>query len=795
MGAQIAAHLAAAGVRTYLLDLASTEPPADPKVAKLIGKGFRSTRALMAIDGLKKLKPSPLMSPNVLPNIIPGNFDDDMATLADCDWVIEAVAEKIDIKQSIHKRIAEVVRPGTPVTTNTSGILLKTMLHGFSPAYQAAMFGTHFFNPPRYMRLVEIIPHDGVNADLVAGVAQFIEERLGKGIVYAKDTINFIGNRIGVFNIQITLKHMQDLGLNIETVDALTGKLMGRPASATFRTMDVVGLDTFAHVAKNVADLCAKDPYREAFIMPPWVDALIKSGALGQKTNSLGFYKKDKDAKGKTAILAFRPETKTYVEQAPEEFPWMAEAGKISNATKRLSFILQQKDKGADFIWRVLRDTLSYAALLVDEIAGALPKPLDDAMKWGFNWDFGPFELWQGLGVDAIFDRMTADKTKLPSWAKKGMTFYNAAPDSPAWQENSGPSSQTHVTDGKTRSIERLPYQFALPKRGGSDDKRIVEKNGSASLVDLGDGVACLTFHTKMNALDDDAIAMMQKSVARVHRDFAGLVVGNEGSNFSAGANLNTFAGQIDKKDWTGIDRMLREFQGSMQLMKFAPFPSVSAPHGLVLGGGCEVALQTSWRVAAGETYAGLVEVGVGLLPGGGGTKELALRCYNLMSLADKWDPQPFLQRAFMLIGMGRTSGSAQEAVEMGLFPSGTTSITLSKDYQILRAKEQVLHMVQQGYVPPTPQTKVKVWGDPGIQTFKLALYNMVEGRQISPYDAFIAERIATVLCGGEVDQGTEVSEQYFLELERRTFVELCQQPKTLDRIHFMLKNGKPLRN
>ena len=794
MGAQIAAHLAAAGVRTYLLDLPSTEPPTDPKLAKAVASNPRSARAILAIEQLKKLKPSPLMSLQVLNNLIPGNFDDDMPNLVDADWVIEAVAEKIDIKQSIHRRILEHARPGVPVTTNTSGILLHDMLEGFPDHYKSVMFGTHFFNPPRYMRLVEIIPHSLSNKDLVHSLSRWIEERLGKGIVMARDTINFIANRIGVFNIQVTLKHMVDLGLNVETVDALTGKFMGRPSSATFRTMDVVGLDTFAHVARNVFDKVPNDPYREIFKIPAWVEGLIQKGHLGQKTDTKGgFYRKSKDAQGKTAILSYRPSSESYDAQQVMDFPWTAEASKISDTIERLKFILQQKDAGADLIWRILRDTLSYSALLLEEIAAGAPRSLDEGMRWGFNWEWGPFELWQGLGVDGLLARMQDDHTKLPAWAKSGVSFYSPTPGSIPWKA-AGATSQHCFPEGKTRLIDRPSHVFALPRFRNPDDRRVVESNASASLVDIGDGVACLAFHSKMNAIDSDILDLMQKSMTRVHRDFDAMVVGNDGDNFSAGANLKLILEWIQQKNWTAIDRLLRDFQGSMQLMKFAPFPVVCAPHGLTLGGGCEVALHGAYRVAAGETYAGLVEMGVGLIPAGGGTKELALRAYQFMNLAERGDPAPFLQRAFMLIGMAKTSTSGQEAIEMGLLPA-TTAITLSRDHQILRAKETALHLSRQGYVAPTPALKVKVWGDPGIQTFKMMLYNMQEGRQISAYDALIGEKIATVLCGGEVDQGSEVGEQYFLELERRVFLELCQQPKTTDRIMHMLKTGKPLRN
>jgi len=793
MGAQIAALLATAGVRTYLLDLTSKEPPADPKAAKAMGKYFRSSRALMAIENLKNLKPSPLYTASALAGIIPGNFDDDMSVLADCDWVIEVVIEKLDIKKAIHKRIAEVVRPHVPVTTNTSGISLADICAGLPEHYQANFFGTHFFNPPRYMRLLEIIPHDGVNQEVVSALTNWISENLGKGIVVAADTVNFIANRIGVFANQVTLKHMADLNLNIETIDALTGKLMGRPSSASFRTMDVVGLDTFVHVANNTYDRAPKDPYREVFKSPAWVMELIENKALGQKTNDVGCFKKTTDDKGRRLILAYRPETKSYEPQSPVDYPWMADALKEPNLIKRLGLVMDQKDSGGELVWRILRDVFSYASLLVHEIAGDQVKPVDEAIKWGFNWDMGPFELWQALGYDAVLKRMELEKVPLPAWAKSGLAFYRPAPGSAEWASK-GPSEQLQPSKARYLPVKQASYQFHLPRAQSEGDKRTILSNKSASLVDIGDGVSCLVFHSKMNALDSQMIELMQKAIVATSQNFDAMVIANDAEHFSAGANLKQILELINKKEFDTVERFIRDFQGTMQLLKFASFPSVACPHGLTLGGGCEVALHASWRVASGETYAGLVEIGVGLLPAGGGTKELALRAYDFMNYAEKGDPLAFLQKAFFLIGMAKTSSSGHEAVEMGLLPQ-TTRVCLSRDHQILRAKHGALHLARQGYIPATPRTAVPVLGDPGINTFRMALYNMVEGRQISHYDAFVGEKIATVLCGGEVDGGQLVSEQYLLDLERRMFVDLCKEAKTVERIEYMLKNGKPLRN
>ena len=795
MGAQIAAHLAAAGVRTHLLDLPGDKPPEDPKLAKAVGKNFRSTAAILAVENMKHLKPAPLMSQSILPNLICGNFEDDMSVLADCDWVIEAVIERIDIKKSIHAKINEHAKPGIPVTTNTSGISLAEIIEDLPEEYGKRFFGTHFFNPPRYMRLLEVIPHANCDQKLIADMSNWMSERLGKGIVYAQDTVNFIANRIGVFSTQCAVKHMQDLGLNPETVDALTGPLIAHAKSATFRTMDVVGLDTFFAVARNTHDKAPNDPYRDWFKGPEWVAELIEKGHLGQKTSHKGgIFKKSKDEKGKTVILSYNLETKNYGPQNVQSFAWQKDAMGIKDPIERIKFIINQDDNGAQFIWRNLRDIMSYASLLVNEIAGGLVKPVDEALKWGFNWEHGPFELWQALGYNELLERMQKENTKLPTWAKKDVQFYDPMPHSVDWQMNGGPARQFNAATTDFNEVPKAPYAHRLPTFENKEDKRVLLSNKSVSLVDIGHGVACLNFHSKMNALDRNITELIPKAVSMVESNFDAMVIGNDGANFSAGANLKELLGLIHEKKWDQIDEFVRHFQGAMQLIKFASFPTVSCPQGLTLGGGCEISLHASSQVVCSETYAGLVEVGVGLIPAGGGTKELALRAYNLMNVAERGDPEAFLQRAFMLIGMARVSTSGLEAMEMGLYPQ-TALLSMSRDHQIERAKHTALHLHHQGYSPKIPAQGIKVAGDPAIQTIKIMLYNMLEGHQISPYDAFIGEKVATILCGGDIDRGTPVSEQHFLDLERRMFVELCQQEKTAARIEHMLKTGKPLRN
>ena len=483
MGAQIAALLAAAGVRVHLLDLASADAPKDPKDAALVGKNIRSARSILAVNNLKSLKPSPLYSMQILSGIIPGNLEDDMAVLRECDWIIEAVIEKLDVKQALFKRVMEYAKPGIPITTNTSGINLDDIAKNMPEEFVTNFFGTHFFNPPRYMKLLEVIPHGLTRKELISQFTSWSENTLGKGVVHAFDTVNFIANRIGVFVNQATLQAMDRHGLNIETVDALTGKLMGRPSSATFRTMDVVGLDTFAHVAKNTFDRAPKDPYRDWFKMPQWLDELVASGRLGQKSNNIGCYKKDKDTQGKTVILAYRPDVKNYVRQDVDTIEWLNTASKDGDLLKRLSAVIDQKGKHSEFVWNVLRDTFSYSALLMDEIAGGVPKPVDDAIKWGFNWEMGPFELWQGLGFEKILERMRSENAPLPEWCKPGVKFYDVAPGSTDWTRR-GPSDQYFSQKAVRPKIITKSYDFRLPKFALDGDPRTVASIKNATLLD-----------------------------------------------------------------------------------------------------------------------------------------------------------------------------------------------------------------------------------------------------------------------------------------------------------------------
>ena len=796
MGAQIAAHLAAAGIETYLFDLPSNEAPRDPNESAKVGTRFRSTRAILAIENLKVLKPSPLYTADVLELLKPGNFEDDADVLSQCDWVLEAVVERLDVKQKIHQLIASKVRAGVPVTTNTSGISLAAIAASLPEDYQKNFFGTHFFNPPRYMKLLEMIPSAHTDKGLFEDFAQWAEDKLGKGIVRACDTPNFVANRIGTLVSQSAYQVMAELAINVETVDALTGPLIGRSKSATFRTSDIVGLDTGAAVALNTYNQAPDDPYRDYFLPSPWIAELIEKGSLGQKTKSVGIFKRDRDAKGQTVILAYRPATKTYEPQAPEEFPWSAEAAKEKDTVKRIKLILAQRDRGALFVWRNMRDIFSYAAYLLADIADGYVKPVDDAVRWGFNWEMGPFELWQALGYDEILNRMQEDKVPLPAWLKPGLSFYTPMPGSREMLAAGGPETQLKAEQKSTRSvtIPRRAHQYKLPVFENKEDPRLVFSDAKSSLVDIGDGVACLVFHSKMNIINGQVTASIRRAIEKVGSDFQALVIGNESQHFSTGADLNDFVAALTSQKWDVVRAMGNDFQGTLQQLKYAPFPVVSCPTGLSLGGACELMLHTRYQVLAAETTMGLVEANIGLIPAGGGTKELALRAYARAAQGVGADPFPFLQSAFDLIRTARTASSGFEAIDLGLCAQAQAEVVLSKEHVVHRAKQTALYHAE-NFRPLTLEKPVAVVGQAGLDRFEAQLAAGLEQKSLSQHDALIARQVATVICGGRVPAGTLVSEQGFLDLEKDLFLELCQTPKTFDRLKAMLATKRPLKN
>ncbi len=780
MGGTIAAHLVNAGLKVLLLDIVPKALTPEETAAGLTLKdaAVRNRIPAAGLAGLEKLKPSPIFLAAELARIEVGNLEDDLSRLRECDWVIEVVIENMAIKKALYlEKIAPNLKPGAILSSNTSGLSVNELADALPEALRPRFLVTHFFNPPRYMKLLEIVPSRFTDPGVAEGMAGFIRRRLGKGIVFGKDTPNFVANRIGVFAICNAVKQMLELGMDVEEVDAVAGPATARPKSACFRTADLVGIDTLMHVAKNSYDLLPKDEQREVFKLPEFMTQMVQKGLLGNKSKQ-GFFKKTKGDK---------PETFFYDhlkgEYAPGRRPKFAsvEAGKgIDDPGKRLRTVLGGSDKGAQLAWRNLRDTLIYAFNRLPEIADDVVN-VDNAMRWGFNWELGPFEMLDAVGVAEFVKRAEADGVAVPAALKKVEKFYAF--------EN-GLKRYFDVLGGGWRNVPVPAGQLdlVLLEKAG----KVVEKNSGASLHDLGDGVFCLEFHTKMNAIGNDVLSMVHKALRRAETDGQGLVIANQGTNFSVGANLALLVMAIAEGAYDEVGLTVSAFQKAMMAVKYARVPVVAAPHGMALGGGCEVCLHSDAIVADAETYMGLVEIGVGLLPAGGGTKELALRAIRL---ADQWetDVSPFLFKNFTNIAMAKVSSSAAELFGMGLLRQGDT-ITLGADQLIHDAKQRVVALAA-NYRPSQPATDLKAPGRSVAGSLGSQLWNMRMGGFITEYEEQLGKTIAHVITGGDVPAGTVVTEQWFLDLEREAFLKLCGQRKTLERIQHMLKKGKPLRN
>ncbi len=785
MGSAIAAHLANAGLPVLLLDIVPREPD-ERERARGLDLSSPQVRNRLARDGIEKAlaaRPAAFGHRDRAALVTAGNFDDDLPRLADVDWVVEAVVERLDVKNALFSRVAPHLKPGALLTTNTSGLSLGAMAEALPGPLRPRFFGTHFFNPPRYMHLLELVPSGETDRRELEAFARFAEDRLGKGVVYAKDTPNFIGNRIGIFSMLYTLRAMEAHGLTVEQVDALTGKALARPKSATFRTADLVGLDVLAHVAATQYEGAPDDERRDVFRLPGWLSAMISGGLLGQKSGA-GFYKQEK-VDGQKTILAIDPSTGQYRPKGRAEFPSLAEAKTVEDPGARVARLVAGKDPGSRFAWDVTAETLLYAARRIPEVADDIAS-VDRALRWGFGWEVGPFEIWDALGVPASVARMESDGRDVPESVRA-----LAASESPSFYRREG--SATRVWDLGRREPVALadrPKVVVLSDLKGAG--RTLFTNPEASLVDLGDGVACLEFHSKMNAIGGGILQAIQKAVSEAGTAYQALVIGNQGENFSVGANLMLLLFEALEGNLPEIDAMVRAFQGATMALKYAPVPVVAAPFGRVLGGGAEVCLHSHRVQASHETYVGLVEVGVGLLPAGGGTKEMLLR--QMAGSPEGADPLPFVRRAFETLGMGKVSLSAWEAFDLGFLRRGD-AVSMNPEHLIHDAKRAALDLLDTGWQPLRRPARVAVMGREGLANVRSMLHNMVQGRQISEHDALVGGKIAWVLCGGEVDWGTVVTEEYLLELERRAFVELCGQRKTLERIQHILKTGKPLRN
>jgi 3-hydroxyacyl-CoA dehydrogenase len=780
MGAPIAAHLANAGIRVLLLDRVPRDPNAGAAAVPDSGDpAVRNRIAAAGRDGLLKMKPAPFFLPGYAANIEIGNFDDDMPKLKECDWVIEAVIENMAIKKQLFtEKVVPNLKEEAILSTNTSGLSVNEMAECLPEGIRKNFLVTHFFNPPRYMRLLEVVSCSATDPAVTAFMADFISRRLGKGIVYAKDTPNFIANRIGVYAICNCVRTMLEMEMTVEEVDAVAGPAMARPKSAAFRTADLVGIDTLQHVADNSYQLLVNDEQREIFTLPGFVKDMVARGLLGNKSRQ-GFFKK---ATGENGPEFFYYDY-TSGEYAPSQRPAFASvdaAKSIDDPARRLQSLIASSDKAARFAWTNLRDTLIYAFNRIPEIADDIVN-IDNAMKWGFNWELGPFEMLDAVGVAYFVARAEKDGVQVPAGLKKIERFYTF--------EN-GKNSYYGITDGEYREVPRKPGHISLSIL--RKNNRVLEKNSGASVIDLGDGVFCLEFHTKMNTIGGEILSMVHKAIKRTEEEGVGLVIANEGSMFSAGANLMLLVMAIAEGAFDEIAVTVKGFQKAMMAIKYSRIPVVAAPHNLALGGGCETCLHADAIVAHAETYMGLVELGVGLLPAGGGTKEMALRAIKLAEEFDT-DATPFIFRNYMNIAMARVSMSAAELATMGFMRQGD-AITMDIDTRIHDAKLKAISLAAT-YRPGRPLTDLKAPGRSVAASIKSQLWNMQQGGFISAYDQYLAGMVADVITGGDVPAGTLITEEYLLELEREAFVRLCGQKKTLERIQHMLRKGKPLRN
>jgi 3-hydroxyacyl-CoA dehydrogenase len=793
MGSRIAAHFTNAGVQAYLLDIVPTD--ADAKA--------RNKIAAAGLEAAVKSKPAAFMEPSLARLVTVGNFEDDLKKLADVDWIIEAVVENLEIKRALLRKVEAIRRPGTIVTTNTSGLPVGKIAEGFSDDFRRAWFGTHFFNPPRYMRLLELIPTPESDRGAIDAVAHFCDVHLGKGVVFAKDTPNFIGNRIGTFSVLNVMRLMQEMDLSIEEVDALTGQAVGWPRSATFRTIDLVGLDILGHVVGNMtqnvrderSDLKLQDFFRQ----------MLERKWLGDKTKG-GFYKKIKGNEGTDdERLALDWKTLEYHPRQKSKFASLDMAKNVEDTGARVKMLLgldssgpKKGDKAGEFLWAALSDLWTYSANRIPGIADSIVE-IDRAMRLGFNWELGPFELWDATGVEATVARMKKGSKPVAAQVEKllasgKLSWYADDPKSPSGH------SYFDLASSRYKPVEVADgvWSVAVAKKSNG----VVKKNSGASLIDLGDGVACIEFHSKMNSLGADIVSLITQSLkpGGPGDNFDAFVITNDATNFSVGANLMLLLMSVQEEEWDDVDLAIRQFQGMTQAIKFSPKPVVVAPFGLTLGGGTEISLHAAALQPHAELYTGLVEVGVGLLPGGGGCKEMLLRAVDSAAAirpggrGESVELMEAMKKAFETIATAKVATSAHEARSLGFLRS-SDRITMNRERVLSDAKARALEMVRAGYEPPQPRSDIPAPGENILAALKLGIHIMRQGDYITEYEVKLGTKIAEVLCGGNVTSGTPVSEQYILDLEREGFKSLCGEKKTQERIQFTLKTGKTLRN
>jgi 3-hydroxyacyl-CoA dehydrogenase len=791
MGSRIAAHFVNAGLPCVLLDIV---PPDLPP-----GQGADRNRIVRAgLEAAKKSKPAAFFASSLAERVAIGNLEDDLARCVEADWIIEVVAENLEIKRKLLARVAQYRKPGAIVTTNTSGLPVHLIAEGMSEEFQQHWAGTHFFNPPRYLKLVEIIPGPKTSPGVIETLGEFCDRRLGKGVVVAKDTPNFIANRIGTFSMLNALRLMTTLGMTVEEVDACTGPAIGQPKSATFRTADIVGLDVLVHVVKNIYETLPDDESRDIYKVPAFLEEMIRRGWLGDKAGQ-GFYKKVK-GEGEREILTLDLNTMEYRPRQKAKFA-SVEAGKaVEDTRERLRALLgpvlegQKGDKAQQFLWGALSEMCLYAARRVPEISDRV-EDVDRAMRWGFAWELGPFEQMDALGVKAFAAHVQREGRTLPSVVEKVL----ASGRKGFYESEKGKATVFDVQSGAAKTVEEPKGVIIL--KSLKEAGREVERNSGASLIDLGDGVVCCEFHAKMNAIGADLIAMLHKGLKRLQADFDAMVIANQAVNFSVGANLMLVLVGAQEQEWDELHMAVKQFQNVNLALKYAPKPVVAAPQGMALGGGCEIGLHSAKTQAAAEAYIGLVETGVGLIPGGGGTKEMLIRANEHSAGGEDLDLFHALKPVFETIAMAKVGTSAEECREMG-FLRRDDGVTMNRDRLVADAKEVALGLVRGGWKPLAASwqegaqtTQIKVLGEPFLAAAKLAIHLLQRGGYATDYDGVVGRKLANILAGGSLSASQLVSEQYVLDLEREAFVSLCGEKKTQERIAHTLKTGKPLRN
>ncbi len=786
MGSRIACHFANIGCEVLLLDILPKELN-DAEKAKGLTMENKAVRNRIVNDALAfalKSNPSPIYKKEFARRITTGNFEDDMAKIANYDWTIEVVVENLDIKKKVYEQVEKFRKPGTLITSNTSGIPIHLLTEGRSEDFKDNFCGTHFFNPPRYLKLLEIIPTPHTKPEIVSFLMEYGEKFLGKTTVLAKDTPAFIANRVGVYGIMSLLHLVEKMDLTVEEVDKLTGPVLGRPKSATFRTADVVGLDTLVNVANGLKQGVPNDEANALFVLPGYLKKMVENKWLGDKTGQ-GFYKKVKGKDGKSEILALDLKTLEYRPQQKAKFATLEMTKPVENLKDRLKMLVAGKDKAGEFYRATFAGLFQYVSNRIPEIADELYK-IDDALKAGFGWDLGPFEYWDAIGVKASVELMEAAGVKPNTWVYDFLKGGNTA----FYKIENGKKLFYDIPSKSYKTIPGTEEFISLEALRGTNT---IWKNSGVSIIDLGDGILNVEFHTKMNTIGGEVLAGLNKAIDIAEKDYKGLVISNEGANFSAGANVGMIFMMAAEQEWDELNMAVRMFQNTTMRMRYSSIPVVVAPHNLTLGGGCEMCLHADMVVAHAESYIGLVEFGVGVIPGGGGTKEFAVRLSDSLHEGDV--ELNIFREKFLTIGQAKVSTSAYEAFDLGILRKGIDKVVISRARQLAEAKAECLLLAEAGYTKPAPRKDIRVLGNQALGLVYVGANSMYSGNYMSEHDLKISQKLGYVIAGGDLSQPTLVSEQYLLDLEREAFVQLCTEKKTMERLHSIINGGKVLRN